>query len=347
MVTTTQTERSVQAIPASYRDNFSRHLLGVARYLQNRMMNTLQDECGHRDLRLGFAPYITLLGARAMRMTQLAETLNISRQACNQAVKQIEAAGYIERKSDPADGRAKQLRLSPSGERLRRDGVRIVADLDQQFMQIVGERAFADTGKTLRKLYRALALDLAGDDAQPANLALGALLPRLSDYILQRLMELTRHRGHPELKLSYGQVLTLIGPEGGRIQHMATVHDVSKQAISAIATELEGLGYLVREADAADARQVVLRLTTEGHKLIEDSVASTRELEAEFTALVGRHAFQRLDDTLRQLYFALQIDREIPDSATGADIGQIARQLQQQLGQLGSQELARLLLNPT
>ena len=51
----------------SYRDNFSRHLIGVSRYMQTRMMNTLQQECGHRDLRLGFAPYITLIDRQGCR----------------------------------------------------------------------------------------------------------------------------------------------------------------------------------------------------------------------------------------------------------------------------------------
>ena len=57
--------------------------------------------CGHRNLRLGFAPYITLIGSRGMRLTELATVLGISRQACNQAANQVEDAGYIMRKSDP------------------------------------------------------------------------------------------------------------------------------------------------------------------------------------------------------------------------------------------------------
>ena len=85
-----------------YRHNFSRHLLGVARYLQTSMMNTLQEQCGHTHLRLGFSPYITLIGDGDKRLTDLAEILGISRQACNQAVKQVEAAGYIARTADPS-----------------------------------------------------------------------------------------------------------------------------------------------------------------------------------------------------------------------------------------------------
>ena len=84
------------------------------------------------------------LQLRDKRLTDLADILGISRQACNQAVKQVEAAGYIERRTDPTDGRAKLLALSPEGIRLRRDGVRIVAGLDHQFATIVGESRIAD-----------------------------------------------------------------------------------------------------------------------------------------------------------------------------------------------------------
>ena len=95
-----------------YRHNFSRHLLGVARYLQASMMDTLQEECGHANLRLGFAPYITLIGEGEKRLTDLAEILGVSRQACNQTAKQVEAAGYIERRAHPTDRRARRLALS-------------------------------------------------------------------------------------------------------------------------------------------------------------------------------------------------------------------------------------------
>ena len=68
-------------------------------------MNTLQEECGHTNLRLGFAPYITLIGEGEKRLTDLAEILGVSRQACNQTAKQVEAAGYIERRAHPTDRR--------------------------------------------------------------------------------------------------------------------------------------------------------------------------------------------------------------------------------------------------
>ena len=72
--------------------------------------------------------------------------------------------------------------------------------------------------------------------------ALAGLLPRFSDFLKHRLMALTAAKGHPDLKLSFAQVLSAIGPQGGRIQQMAELQGVTKQAISAIAVELEDLG---------------------------------------------------------------------------------------------------------
>ena len=159
-------------------------------------------------------------------------------------------------------------------------------------------------------------------------------------------MDLTRDKGHPGLKLCFGQVLTLIGPSGGRIGQMAAIHDVSKQAISAIATELEELGYLQRDVDPRDARQLVLTFTARGEKLIADSVISVTELETEFAAIISKAALKRLSTTLHDLYRGLGLEQEIFEKNSAADIGLLAHQLQQQLGKQDSQALARLLLGP-
>ncbi len=331
-----------------YRDNFSRHLIGVARHLQLRMMHTLMQECGHSELRLGFAPYITLIGSQGRRLSGLAEVLGISRQACNQAVRQLEQAGYVSSEPDPADRRARQLVLSNNGRRLRRDGVRILRKLDAEFTLLAGSAEVEDATRSLGMIYQSLSLGLRSDN-EPRVLysGMGGLLPRLSDYTLHRLMQLTRQRGHPQLRLCHGQVLTLIGPGGGRIQQMATIQDVSKQAISAIATELEALGYLARETDTADARQVLLHFTAQGERLIADSVASVADLESEFAAITGHAAMHRLRSTLHTLYHGLHLERGVFEYGRHDEIHALAEQLKRQLGDDASQALARLLLNPS
>jgi DNA-binding MarR family transcriptional regulator len=330
-----------------YRDKFSRHLLGVTRHLQSETMAKLEQSCGYKQLRLGFEPYITLLGERSRRPSELAQLLEVSRQACNQVINQIEEAGYIARLSDNTDGRARQLVLTPNGARLKRDALASSAKIDHEFAELVGKNCIIDAAASLQKLHTGLGISVAARelDRLPHE-QFGVLLPAIRDYVLRRLMILTQGKGHPGLKLSFGQVLTLIGESGGRIQEIARTWNVSKQAISVIARELQTLGYLQFDSDSRDARKVVLRFTPLGWTLIADSVSSMKQLEAEFEAIVGKAPLKRLKGTFRRLYLALQLEVDIFEHNDNANIVLLAKKIQQQLGVGRSRELARLLLKP-
>ena len=154
-------------------------------------------------------------------------------------------------------------------------------------------------------------------------------------------MDRTRARGHAGLKLSHGQVLGLIGPAGGRMQLMARIQQVSKQAIGAVARDLEALGYIRRTPDPDDARQTLLALTPQGVRLLEDSIASVDDLSAGFRDLLGARALGVLERRAAALYAALGLEQEV--FATPDGLGRLARSLKQQLGLQGARALARLL----
>jgi DNA-binding MarR family transcriptional regulator len=322
-----------------------RYILGVSRYLQSGMMERLTVECGHKQLRLGFAPYVTLIGERDFRPTELAEQLGITRQACNQVIRQLEAAGYVGHLPDPQDGRAKLLTLSRDGQRLRRDGIRIVRGFDTTFASFTSNKNAVEAAQALRSIAAegasAPAIPGAGDQDIDG---LAGLLPRISDFIIHRLMELTRAKGHPGLKLSFGQVIPLIGAEGGRIQQIAALQDVSKQAISVIAMELEGLGYLTRETDSDDARQIVLRFTGQGIQLMTDAAQSVSELELELAEIAGKKQLKNLSLVFEEIFKGLGLAKGRFDKRESVDLNLLAKQLRQQLGARGSDTLAQLLL---
>ncbi len=331
-----------------YRDNFARHLLGVTLYLQSSIMEALTREHGHTDLRINFEPFINIIGEDGARLSDIAALLAVSRQAANQTANQIEAAGYICRRADPSDGRAKLLVLTARGRTLRRDGAREAMTFQNRIQDIVGDQAIKQGQQTLYRLNAELGLLLpapqSGIDEHEAWLP--GLLPRLRDYVTNRLMYLTANRGHPGLKQSFGQVLTAIGPRGGRIQQMAETHGVSKQAISAVAAELEELGYIHRVPDPVDARQVLLHFTASGRALIGDSVASVDDLYGEFGALVGRRSFDQLCAMLRAVYRAFHLEEDVFGNGGTLDIRVLARQLKQQLGEQGAHALGELLILP-
>lgn len=332
-----------------YRDNFARHLLGVALYLQAEIMRSMTQRHGHSGLRINFEPYITIIGRSGARLSDIAQLLDISRQAANQTANQIESAGYIKRQADLFDGRAKLLVPTARGLSLLDDGASEALRMQKQVERIVGAETLADSSRTLARLNSKLGL-LAlqpGDSDAATRVPLAGLLPRLGDYVTKRLMHMTIARGHPALKPSYGQVLIAIGPAGGRIQQIADIHGVSKQAISAIATELEELDYIKRSPDPQDARQVVLHFTPAGLGLIEDSVASVDDLCREFAAIVGARPLTRLANALRILYRALHLEEGIFGNTSPAGIRVLAGQLKAQLGEEGARLLGQLLLSPS
>jgi DNA-binding MarR family transcriptional regulator len=332
---------------ADYRHNMARHVLGVSRYFQADIMRVLTENKEYASLRMSFEPFISLLGQDGMRLTELARALGISKQACNQATNQIEAAGYIERIPDLSDRRAKLVRLNATGLRLRADGIDASRALERHCVGMIGE----DDLETLRSLMARLVgiLKLPGTQRRETSniftgddILMAALLPRLSDYISQDLMQRTRAKGHPGLKLSHGQVLTLIGSNGARVHQLARAQSVSKQAISAIALDLVELGYVLKQADPDDQRASLLLLTDRGEQLLQDSVHSVQELANYFSELLGDEHFARLDGLFKRLYAALHLEEEIfgPDTALSrGDTDQLAQELLEQLGEQRAQAL--------
>lgn len=341
-------ETENNSIQERYRDNFARHIMGVGLYLQSEIMTRLTDDYGHRELRLHYEPYITIIGHQGSRLSNIAALLGISRQAANQTVNQIESAGYLMRRPDPSDRRAKRLVATGRGRQLIKDGTAVATALQEELEQITGDSSIREAMDVLWDLSGKLGLLLPS--AELAELAprplLAALLPRLREYISDRLMQLSITKGHPDLKHSFGQVLIAIGPHGGRIQQMADMQGVSKQAISTVANELEDLGYIYRVVDANDARGLVLHFTERGRGLIEDSVTSVDELYREFEDLIGPRAMKKLTTSMSTLYRALHLEEEIFGNSAAIDIRALADQLTRQLGNDGARALGQMLISP-
>ena len=60
--------------------------------------------------------------------------------------------GYLTRRPDPADGRAKLIDLTKRGQALMADAGGRVADIEHRWSQIVGERSFAQMTRTMQRL---------------------------------------------------------------------------------------------------------------------------------------------------------------------------------------------------
>jgi DNA-binding MarR family transcriptional regulator len=335
----------------AYRANLPRHLTGISRYLQSQTMHSLRKHYGHKGLRLSFEPYITLVGHEGCSISELAAKLKISKQACSQTASQVEQAGYLKKITAPLDRRTKILSLTDLGKKLSDNGAHSMVNVQAQFSQLVGARSLRGMMQALDKLSVGLQLPQPriAPSKESQQILLAAQLPRINEFVSRRLMSLTINKGHPGLKMSHGQVLSLIGLSGGRIQQMASIQEVSKQAISAIAKDLEKLGYIHRISQGGGS--VMLKLTPTGLDLLTDSVASVDEVETEITKVLSLKQLEKLKKIVYKIYSGLHLEEEIFESiniqalsADSTDVRLLADRLVAQLGKNNARKLAKLIM---
>ena len=84
---------------------------------------------GFDDLREVHRPALRYPPIDGMRPTELANHLNLSKQAANDLIRDLENLDYLRLERDPTDGRARILRYTERGWRLYRTGNRISHDI--------------------------------------------------------------------------------------------------------------------------------------------------------------------------------------------------------------------------
>src|SRR3954469_14450972 len=73
-------------------------------------------EAGFDDLSVAQARLMMGIDADGTRLSVLAERAQIAKQTATALVDKLERAGYVERVSDPSDGRARLVRMTPRAE---------------------------------------------------------------------------------------------------------------------------------------------------------------------------------------------------------------------------------------
>jgi DNA-binding MarR family transcriptional regulator len=109
-------------------------------------------EAGYGDVR---EPHFQIFGNIRMggiRLTELADRAQLSLAAASELVNDLAALGYLTRRPDPADGRAKLIDLTERGRNLMSDAGSRVADIERRWSALTGERNFDQMCRTMQKL---------------------------------------------------------------------------------------------------------------------------------------------------------------------------------------------------
>lgn len=103
----------------------------------------------------------------------------------------------------------------------------------------------------------------------------------------EAIARVARSKGAPRLRRSHTSLLPHIDLEGTRVSDLAERLGVTKQAVSQLVDDLEAMGVLRREVDAADARAKRVLFTDKGRATLLEGLGVHRALEAELTERVG------------------------------------------------------------
>ena len=107
---------------------------------------------GFDDLTPAQARVFQRIAPGGSRLTDLAAQTGITKQSVGFLVDQLERAGYVERVPDPADGRARLVRVAERGARSVEASRGIVAQVEAEWTAHLGARRMAQLRRILTDL---------------------------------------------------------------------------------------------------------------------------------------------------------------------------------------------------
>jgi len=143
-----------EELEAAKAASVSQVLFRSARLLNDAGMDRVQLQYpGARRAHSQLFPHLDSTG---VRLTELARTLGISKQAVAPLVNELEAMGMVERVPDPNDGRARLIRYSTRGQQGLLHGLATLRSLEAELAGEVGAERMARLHADLTVLLRVL-----------------------------------------------------------------------------------------------------------------------------------------------------------------------------------------------
>jgi DNA-binding MarR family transcriptional regulator len=108
-------------------------------------------------------------------------------------------------------------------------------------------------------------------------------------------------RGHAEVRPPHGNIFQFLDDGGTRVSMLAERAQITKQSMAELVAHLERHGYLKRVPDPADRRARLVLSTEKGKEIYAIAREVIAEIEAEWTARLGRGKMRELRTILEEL----------------------------------------------
>jgi DNA-binding MarR family transcriptional regulator len=109
-------------------------------------------ESGYEGLHPRHEAVLAYLDEDGVRATELARLAGRHKQVVGKLIDELEGLGYVERRPDPSDRRAKLVAPTARGLEQLRLGDQIVAEIERRHAEAAGRRVYAEFRNVLRSL---------------------------------------------------------------------------------------------------------------------------------------------------------------------------------------------------
>jgi len=107
---------------------------------------------GFEDLTLAQSRIAQRLNREGIRVTDIAEQAGVTKQTAGGLIDELEANGYVMRRPDPADARARLVVLTDRGERLCGTAAAEIAKVENEWREHLGAKVYDELRAALVSL---------------------------------------------------------------------------------------------------------------------------------------------------------------------------------------------------
>ena len=107
---------------------------------------------GFEDIRPAHGNVFRYISPDGSRLTELADTAQITKQSMNYLVEYLHDRGYVEMIPDPTDGRAKLIHLTAQGQKVQQLAIQISRQVEVEWATQLGQRKMSQLRRLLEEL---------------------------------------------------------------------------------------------------------------------------------------------------------------------------------------------------
>ncbi len=242
------------------------------------------------------------------RLTQIAARARLTKQSTLELVDKAEALGFVERRPDPDDGRAKIVVFTPLGLKALheiREGVlaaeeRLAVAIGRKFLREAKVKLATD-GEILNVLSPITDNPRMSvkNDAWRINSA-SRVFAEAADRFAYEMLQRLDARGAGPVPQALLSLFMNMDMWGTRPTELAARARLTKQAMQELVERAEASGWVLRRPDRTDGRAKVVMFTAKGVKLLAEIGICVRDGERRMAKRLGRDFVAELATRLNE-----------------------------------------------